>query len=142
MWPKSIIEELFVGVSPVLPHVALTPREEISTDQAVEINQHHNIHRHHAEQEVPAVVHPGVIVQDVPGEVELGAQTKQDVGEEVGEFVDVVQGGGLSAGQFQQQPQVKRDTVHLHEESDDSAGDIQLSEERVRETPDHQHMMK
>ena len=124
-------------MSPVLSHVALTPREEVRTDQAVEINQDHDIHHHHAEEEVSTVVHPGVVVQDIPGEVQLGAHTKQDVGEEVDEFVDVEDGGRLSGGQFQHQPQVQRDTVDLHEEGDDGAGYVQLSEEGVQETPDH-----
>lgn len=78
---------------------------------------------------------------DVPGEVELGAQAKCDVGEEVGELVDVVHAGGLSARQLQHQPQVQRDAVDLHKQSDHSAGNIQLSVEGVQETPDDQCMM-
>lgn len=89
---------------PVLSHIALTPGEEVSAEQAVEINQDHDIHHHHGDEKVSTVVQPGVIVDDVPGEVELGAQTEHDVGEEVGKFVDVVHGGGLSTGQFQHQP--------------------------------------
>lgn len=76
-------------------------------------------------------------MDDVPGEVELGAQTKRDVGEEVGKFVDVVHGGGLSTCQFKHQPQVQGNTVDLHKESDYSASYIQLSVEGVQETPDH-----
>lgn len=76
-------------------------------------------------------------MDDVPGEVELGAQPKRYVGEEVDEFVDVVHGGGLSTRQFEHQPQVQSDTVDLHKESDYSAGYIQLSVEGVEETPDH-----
>ncbi len=121
----------------VVSHRALPPGEEVSTEQAVEINQDHNIHHHQGDEKVSAVVQPGVIVDDVPGEVELGAQTKRDVGEEVGEFVDVVQGGGLSARQLQHHPQVQGDAVDLHKESDDSAGYVQLSVEGVQETPDH-----
>lgn len=128
-------------MGPVLPRTALTPGEEVSTEQAVEINQDHDVHQHHAEEKVSTAVHPGVIVDDVPGEVGLGAQAKRDVGEEVGEFVDVVHGGGLSAGQLQHQPEVQSDTVDLHKESDDSAGYIELSVEGVQETRDHQCMM-
>lgn len=76
-------------------------------------------------------------MDDVPGEVELGAQTKRDVGEKVDEFVDVVHGRGLSTRQFEHQPQVQGDTVYLHKESNYSAGYIQLSVEGVEETPDH-----
>ena len=78
---------------PILSHEFLTPGEEVSTEQTVEINKDHDIHHHHGDEEVSAVVQPGVVLVDVPGEVELGAQTKRDVGEEVGEFVDVVHGG-------------------------------------------------
>lgn len=126
---------------PVLSRGALTPREEVSAEQAVEINQDHDIHHHHGEEKVCTVVQPGVVVDDVPGEVELCAQAERDVGEEVGEFIDVVHGGGLSARQLQHQPQVQGDTVDLHKESDYSAGYIQLSVEGVQETPDHQCMM-
>lgn len=86
---------------PVLSQMALTPGEEVSTEQAVEVNQNHNIHHHYADEKVCRVVQPGVIGDKVPGEVELGAQTKRDVCKEVGEFVDLVNGGGLSTRQFQ-----------------------------------------
>lgn len=76
-------------------------------------------------------------MDDVPGEVELCAQAKSDVGEDVGVFVDVVHGGGLSACQLQHQPQMQGDAVDLHKESDDGAGYVQLSVETVQETPDH-----
>lgn len=82
---------------PVLSHIALTVREEVGTEQAVEINEDHNIHRHHGDEKVSTMVQPGVIVDNVPGEVELGAQTESNVGEEVGEFVDLEHGGGLRA---------------------------------------------
>lgn len=122
---------------PVLSHRALTPGEEVSTEQAVEINHDHNIHHHHGDQKVSTVIQPGIIVDDVPGEVELCAQTKRDVGEEVGEFVDVVHGGGLSARQLQHQPHVQGDTVDLYKESHHSTGYIDLSVEGVQETPDY-----
>lgn len=73
------------------------------------------------------MVQPGVILDDVPGEVELGAQTKHDVSEEVGKFVDVKHGGRLSTSQLQHQPQVKRDAVDFHKEGNHSTGYIQLS---------------
>lgn len=76
-------------------------------------------------------------MDDVPSEVELCAQAKNDVGKDVGIFVDVVHGGGLSACQLQHQPQMQGDAVDLHKESDDSAGYVQLSVETVQETPDH-----
>lgn len=141
---QSISEKLFgvVVMCPVLSYVALSLGEEVCTEQAVEINQDHNIHHCHASEEESTVVQPGVVVDDVPGEVELAAEAKHDVGEEVGELVNVVHGGGLSACQLQHQPHVQRDTVDLHKESDDSTGYIQLSVEGVHETPDHQHMME
>lgn len=117
--------------------MALTPGEEVRTEQAVEINQDHNVHQYHGDEEVSTAIQPGVVVDDVPGEVELGAQTKHDVGEEVGDLVDVVHGRGLSASQLQHQPQVKGDAVDLHEESDYSASNVQLSVEGVQETPDY-----
>lgn len=122
---------------PVLSRRALPRREEVSTEQPVEINQHHNIHHHHGGEKVSTVVQPGVIVDDVPGEVELCAQAKRDIGQEVGKFVDLVHVGGLSARQLQHQPQVQGDTVDLYEESYYSSGYIQLSVEGVQETPDH-----
>lgn len=121
---------------PVLAHIAFLG-EKVSTEQAVEINQDHNVHQHHGGKKISTVIKPGVIVHDVPGEVELGAQTKCNVGEEVGEFVDVVHGGGLSASQLQHQPQVQSDTVHLHEQGNYSTSYVQLSVEGVQETPDH-----
>lgn len=87
------------------------------------------------------MVQPGVVVDDVPGEVELCAQTKCDVGEEVGELVDVVRGGGLNSRQLQHQPQVQGDAVDLYKESYHSTGYIQLSVEGVEETSNHQCMM-
>lgn len=65
---------------PVRSHRALTPGEEVSTQQAVEIDQDHDIHYYHGEEKVSTVIQPGVIVHDVPGEVELCAQAKCDVG--------------------------------------------------------------
>lgn len=76
-------------------------------------------------------------MDDVPGEVKLGAQTERDVGEDVEEFVVVVHGGGLSSRQLQHQPQVQGDTVDLYEESYHSAGYIQLRVEGVQETRNH-----
>lgn len=43
-------------------------------------------------------------MDNVPGEVELCAQTKHDIGQEVDKLVDVVHGRGLSACQLQHQP--------------------------------------
>lgn len=126
----------------VLSHIALTLREEVCAEQAVEINQDHNIHHDHGGEKVSTVVQPGIIVDDVPGEVELGAQTESGVGEEVGEFVDVVHGGSLISRQLQHQPQVQGDAVNLYKESDYSTSYIQLSVESVQETPDHQCMME
>lgn len=82
----SITEKLFgvVVMRPILAHTAFTPGEEVSTEKAVEINQDHYIHQYHGAKEISTMVQPGVIVHDVPGEVELGAQTKCNVGEEVG----------------------------------------------------------
>lgn len=79
---------------------------------------------------------------EVPGEVELCAQAKCDVGQQVGEFVDLVDGGGLALGQLQHQPQVEGDAVDLHEEGYDGTGYVQLSVQGVQETRDHQNMMK
>lgn len=83
---------------PILSHVGLTPGEEVSAEQTVEINQDHDVHYDHGDEKVSTTVQPGIVVDDVPGEVGLGAQTKHDVSEEVGKFVDVVDGGGLSTG--------------------------------------------
>lgn len=121
----------------VLSHRVLPPGEEVGTEQAVEINQDHNIHRHHGAEKVSTMVQPGVIVEDVPGEVELCAQAKCDIGQEVGELIDVVHGGGLSACQLQQQPQVQGDAVDLHKQSYYSTGYIQLGVEGVQETRGH-----
>lgn len=76
-------------------------------------------------------------MDDVPGEVELCAQTKCDVGQQVDKLVDVVHGGGLGASQLQHQPQVEGYTVDLHKEGYHSTGYIQLSVQAVQETPDH-----
>lgn len=105
---RSITEELFrvVVMDTVLSHTALTPAEEVGTYQAVEVNGDHHIHHHHGDQEVSTVVQPGVVVDDVPGEIELSAESKGDVCEEVGKLVELVDGGGLSIGQFQHQPHV------------------------------------
>lgn len=122
---------------PILLLRAFPLREEVGAEQSVEINQNHDVHQHHGDQKVPAVLQPGVVVEDVPGEVELCAQAERHVGQEVDKFVDVVEGGGLSARQLQHQPQVQGDAVDLHEQRDDGAGDVQLSVEAVQEAPDH-----
>lgn len=136
---KSIVEKLpgVVVVYPVLSRRALIPGEEVGAEQAVEVNQDHDIHHYHGGQKVSTVVQPGVVVDDVPGEVELCAQTKRDVGEEVGESVDVVHGGGLSTRQLQHQPHVQGHAVDLYKQSDHSAGYIQLCVEGVQKAPDH-----
>lgn len=103
----------------------------------MEINQHHDVHYNHGGQEESTVVQPGVIVDNVPGEVELCAQTKCDVGQQVDELVDVVYGGGLGASQLQHQPQVEGHIVDLHKEGYHSTGYIHLSVQGVRETRDH-----
>ena len=104
---------------PVLFHrLFSTLGHEVSTDQAVEINQDHNIHHYHGEEEELPAVQLVVVGDDVPGEVGLGAQTKQGVGEDVEMFVDVEHARGVSVCQLQQQPQVEGDAVDLHEESD------------------------
>lgn len=91
--PQSITEKLSGVMCPVLSHRVLPPGEEVSTKQAVEINHDHNIHHYHGGEKVSTMVQPGVIVEDVPGEVELRAQTKCDVGQQVGKFIDPVHGG-------------------------------------------------
>lgn len=72
-----------------------------------------------------------------PSEVELGGEAKHNVGEQVGELVDVVQGGRLSTRQLQHQPQMQGDTVDLHKEGDYSTGYIELSVQGIQETPNH-----
>lgn len=141
---QSVIEKVFgvVVMHPVLSYVAFSLGEEVCTEQAVEINQHHNIYHYHASEEESTMVQPGIVLDDVPGEVELGAKAKYDIGEDVDELVDVVHGGGLGARQLQHQPHVQRDTVDLHKESDYSAGHIQMSVEGVQETRDHHCMME
>lgn len=104
--PQSVAQELLAAVVPILLFQAFPWREEVGTEQSVEINQNHDVHHHQGHQEVAAMVQPGVVLEDVPGEVELCAEAEQDVRQEVGEFVDVVEGGGLSARQLQHQPQV------------------------------------
>lgn len=76
-------------------------------------------------------------MDNVPSEVELCAQTKCDIGQEVGKLVDVVHGRGLSACQLQHQPQVQGNTVDLYKQSYYSTGYIQLSVEGVQKTPNH-----
>lgn len=120
----------------ILSQVTLASGKEIRTEQTVEVNHDHDIHYHHGDEEVSAVIQPGVVVEDIPGEVELGAKTKYDIGEEVGELVDVVHGGGLSAGQLQHQTQMQSDAVDLHKEGNQSTSDVQLRVEGVQETPD------
>lgn len=122
---------------PVLSGRALPPREDVCTEQPVEINQDHNIHQHHGHEKVCTMIQPGVIVENVPGEVELCAQTKHDISQEVDKLVDVVHGRELSARQLQHQPQVQSDTVDLYKQSYYSTSYVQLSIEGVQETPNH-----
>lgn len=105
-FPQSVAQELFAAMRPILLFQAFPRREEVGTEQSVEINQDHDVHHHQGDQEVAAVLQPGVVVEDVPGEVELCAEAEQHIRHEVGELVDVVEGGGLSARQLQHQPQV------------------------------------
>lgn len=94
----SVSEELFRVQLPVLLARALHPEEQISAQQPVEINHHYDVHDGHGGQKASAVDQPRVIVDDVPGEVELCAKAKWDVGQQVGKFVEVVDGGGLAVG--------------------------------------------
>lgn len=134
---SSVSEKLFRVLRSVLPCRALLSEEQISAEQPVEINQDHDVHDHHGGQKESAVVQPRVIVDDVPGEVELCAQAKCDVGQQVGKFVDVEDGGRLALGQLQHQPQVEGYAVDLHKESYDGTGYVQLSVQGVQETRDH-----
>lgn len=134
---SSVSKKLFGVLRPILLCRALLPEEQVGAQQPVEINEHHDVHDHYGGQEVSAVVQPGVIVDDVPGEVELCAQAKCDVGQQVGKFVDLVGGGGLALGQLQHQPQVEGDAVDLHEEGYDGTGYVQLSVQGVQEARDH-----
>lgn len=135
--PQSIAEKLSGIMCPVLSGRALPSREDVCTEQPVEINQDHNIHQHHGGEKVCTMIQPGVIVDNVPGEVELCAQTKYDIGQEVDKLVDVVHGRRLSTSQLQHQPQVQSDTVDFYKQSYYSTGYIQLSIEGVQETTNH-----
>lgn len=50
---QSITGKLFgvVVIRPVVSHRFLTPGQEVCTEQAVEINQDHNIHHYHGDEE-------------------------------------------------------------------------------------------
>lgn len=78
----SVIEELFgVSVGSILCYVAPAPGVEVCPQQTVEVNQNHAVHHDHGNQEVAGVVEPGVVIHNVPGDVELGTKAKEDVGE-------------------------------------------------------------
>lgn len=119
----------------------LSMRKEVCAYQAVEVYNDHNIHDDHTKEKQLWILQCGVVVEDVPGEVGLCEQTEHDVCEDIDHFVDLKQRGGLSVGQLQQQPQVQRHTVDLHEECDHCPGDVDLSAERVHEAPDYQCMV-
>lgn len=104
--PQSVAQELPAAVCPVQLLRAFSRRAEVGAEQPVEIDQDHDVHHHQGHQETAAVLQPRVVVEDVPGEVELRAEAERDVGQEVDKFVDMVEGGGLSPRQFQHQPQV------------------------------------
>lgn len=128
-------------MSSILRAIMLSMMEEVCAYQAVEVYKDHNIHDGHTEEEKLGIVQRGVVVDDVPGEVELCEQPEHHVREDVNHFVDLIQSSGLSVRQFQQQAQVQRHTVDLHEERHHCPGHIDLSAERVHETPEHQCMV-
>lgn len=74
--------------------------EEVGSEQPVEVDEDHGVQESDGKEEVVAVVQPGVVVQDVPGDVELGAEAEGDVGEEVEELVGAVELRGLSSSQL------------------------------------------
>ena len=68
--------------------MSLLAREEVGTYQSVEVDQDHDVHEEHGDQEVACVVQPAVVLHDEPGEVKLGTEAEAHVGEEVEQLVD------------------------------------------------------
>lgn len=64
-----------------LPHSVLVTAwcEEVRSQETVEIYEDHDVHQHHADQEKQAMVQPGVVGDDVPGEIELSPEPEAGV---------------------------------------------------------------
>lgn len=129
-------------MSSILCAILLSMTKEVCAYQAVEVYKDHNIHDDHTKEKKMGIVQLGVVVDDVPGEVGLCEQTEHHVREDIDHLVDLIQRSGLSECQFQQQAQVQRHTVDLHEERDHCPGDVHLSAESVHETREYQCMVQ
>lgn len=142
----SVIEKTFGGVTAVcaiLCHGSALPAwEEVGTEQSVEVNQYHDVHEDHGGQEVARLIQPAEVVQDVPGDVELGAKAEAHVGEDVENLVGFEERRVLGPRQLEHQTCVQGDTVHLHQQGDDGTCHIVPREQSVQEAPKHQEMMK
>lgn len=125
----------------VLCIILLSMRKEVCAYQAVEVYTNHNIHDNHTEEKKLWTVQFGVVVEDVPGEVELCEESEHHISEDIDHFVDLIQGRGMSIGHFQQQTQVQSHTVDLHEERHHRPGHVDLSAQREHEAPDDQCMV-
>lgn len=58
-------------MSPILCAITLSLIKEVRAQQSVEVYDDHNVHDHHANEEKLRMVQLGVVVNDVPSEVEL-----------------------------------------------------------------------
>lgn len=127
-----------VAMCTILCHTrTLLARKEVSTEQSVEVNQYHDVHEDHCGHEVARVIQPAEVVQDVPGEVELGAEAEAHVGEDVEHLVGVEERSVLGSCQLEHQTCVKRHTVHLDQQGDDCTCHVVPCEQSVQEAPKH-----
>lgn len=103
----SVIEKPFgdiTAVCAILCHASALPAwEEVGTEQSVEVNQYHDVHEDHGGQEVARLIQPAEVVQDVPGDVELGTKAEAHVGEDVENLVGVVKRRVLGPCQLEHQ---------------------------------------
>lgn len=64
--------------------------EEVCSEEAVEIDENHNVHEHHGHQEVESMIQRRVVMDEVPGEVKLCSKPEGHVGHHVQQFVNGV----------------------------------------------------
>ncbi len=77
--------------------------EEVGSEEAVEIDENHDVHEHHGCQEVEGMIQRRVVVYEVPGEVKLCSKPEGHVGHHIEQFVDGVDESVLGhLSQFEQ----------------------------------------
>lgn len=64
--------------------------EEVGSEEAVEIDENHDVHEHHGHQEVESMIQCRVVMDEVPGEVKLCSKPEGHVSHHIQQFINGV----------------------------------------------------